>query len=212
MPTRRHPADRVPPEAALSDAREAAARCRACDLWRHATQTVFGAGAAHARVMIVGEQPGDQEDLAGAPFVGPAGRVLREAIIAAGMNPARVYLTNAVKHFKWVPRGKRRLHEKPRVSEVLACQPWLGLEMIKVKPRVVVCLGTTAARAVLGRAVVIGKVRGQPLQADDATVFVTSHPSAILRAPDAASRARGRAQLVADLTQAATAAAQKPHG
>jgi uracil-DNA glycosylase family protein len=206
---RRHPAERVPPGAPLAEMRDRAADCRACDLWEHATQTVFGAGAAHALVMLVGEQPGDQEDLAGKPFVGPAGRVLEEALVAAGLDPARVYLTNAVKHFKWIPRGKRRLHAKPRLSEVLACRPWLGLELAKVRPRVIVCLGTTAARAVLGRPAVIGKLRGQPLATENGTVFVTSHPSAILRAPDAASRERGRAQLVADLAQAAKAAATK---
>ena len=208
MAERRHPAQRLPPRATLAEARTTAKGCRACDLWRHATQTVFGAGAKTADLMLVGEQPGDQEDLAGLPFVGPAGRVLEEALTAAGLDPARLYLTNAVKHFKWVPRGKRRLHAKPRMSEILACQPWLGVEMAKVKPRVVVCLGTTAARAVLGRPIVIGKVRGQPLRAAGATVFVTAHPSAILRAPDPASRARGRAQLVSDLAQAARAAAQ----
>jgi len=190
---RRHPAERVPPGAPLAEMRDRAADCRACDLWEHATQTVFGAGAAHALVMLVGEQPGDQEDLAGKPFVGPAGRVLEEALVAAGLDPARVYLTNAVKHFKWIPRGR----------------PWLGLELAKVRPRVIVCLGTTAARAVLGRPAVIGKLRGQPLATENGTVFVTSHPSAILRAPDAASRERGRAQLVADLAQAAKAAATK---
>jgi DNA polymerase len=133
--------------------------------------------------------------------------VLEEALAEAGIEPRRVYVTNAVKHFKWIPRGKRRLHAKPRLSEIQACNPWLMLELSRVRPRVVVCLGTTAARAVLGRPVTISKVRGQPLQTDSAaTVFVTSHPSAILRAPDEASRARGRAQLVEDLAKAAMAA------
>ena len=209
MAERKHPAHRVPPGKPLSAVRAAAARCRACDLWRHATQTVFGTGAAHADLVLVGEQPGDQEDRAGQPFVGPAGRVLNEALIEAGLDPARVYVTNAVKHFKWIPRGKRRLHAKPRLSEVLACRPWLDAELAKVKPRVVVCLGGTAARAALGRPVVIAKARGVPLQSEDATVFVTAHPSAILRAPDAASRARGRAQLVSDLKLAARAASRE---
>jgi DNA polymerase len=207
MPPARHPAERLSPEANLDEARATAARCRACDLWRHATQTVFGEGAASAPIVLVGEQPGDQEDRAGHPFVGPAGRVLEEALAEAGIEPRRVYVTNAVKHFKWIPRGKRRLHAKPRLSEIEACNPWLMLELARVRPRVVVCLGTTAARAVLGRSVTITKVRGQALQTAAApVVFVTSHPSAILRAPDAAARARGRAQLVADLAHAADAA------
>ena len=208
MSERRHPAERLPPGATLADARAKAERCRACDLWRDATQTVFGAGAAHASIVLVGEQPGDQEDRAGRPFVGPAGRVLEEALAAAGVDPARVYLTNAVKHFKWIPRGKRRLHAKPRLSEILACQPWLKVELSRIRPRVVVCLGTTAARAVLGRPITLSKFRGQALAIDEApaAVFVTAHPSAILRAPDASSRARGRAQLVADLKLAAARA------
>jgi uracil-DNA glycosylase family protein len=207
MAKARHPAERLPPDATLDDARKAAAGCRACDLWRHATQTVFGEGAVPAPIVLVGEQPGDQEDRAGHPFVGPAGRVLEEALAAAGIDPGRVYVTNAVKHFKWEPRGKRRLHAKPRLSEVQACHPWLMLELSRIRPRVVVCLGTTAARAVLGRAVTISRVRGRPLEAPAAgVVFVTSHPSSILRAPDAAGRAKGRAQLVEDLTAAARAA------
>jgi len=204
---RRHPAERLPPGASLADARKAAAGCRACDLWRRATQTVFGSGASHARLVLVGEQPGDQEDLAGKPFVGPAGRVLEEALAEAGIDPSSVYVTNAVKHFKWVPRGKRRLHAKPRISEVQACQPWLMVELSRVRPTVVVCLGTTAARAVMGRPITLSKYRGQALQSEAApVVFVTAHPSAILRAPDSESRTRGRNQLVADLKLAAARA------
>lgn len=188
----------------LDELRAKAARCRACDLWRRATQTVFGAGNPHASLVLVGEQPGDQEDLAGKPFVGPAGQVLEEALSAAGVDPASVYLTNAVKHFKWEPRGKRRLHAKPRLSEIQACEPWLEAELSRIRPRVVVCLGTTAARAVLGRPVTIAANRGHALSTELVpAVFVTAHPSAILRAPDSAARARGRAQLVADLKQAA---------
>jgi len=188
----------------LDQLRAKAARCRACDLWRRATQTVFGAGNPHASLVLVGEQPGDQEDLAGKPFVGPAGRVLEQALAEAGVDPAQVYLTNAVKHFKWEPRGKRRLHSKPRLSEIQACEPWLEAELSRIRPHVVVCLGTTAARAVLGRPVTIAANRGRALSTDLVpTVFVTAHPSAILRAPDPASRARGRAHLVADLKQAA---------
>jgi DNA polymerase len=168
---------------------------------------VFGAGAARAELVLVGEQPGDQEDRQGKPFVGPAGRVLEEALAAAGVDPKRVYVTNAVKHFKWIPRGKRRLHAKPRLSEILACQPWLRAELLRIRPRVVVCLGTTAARAVLGRAITLSAFRGQALRTELApAVFVTAHPSAILRAPDDASRARGREQLAADLALAARTA------
>jgi uracil-DNA glycosylase family protein len=204
---RGHPAERLPPRATLADARRKAEACRACELWRHATQTVFGAGAAQASIVLVGEQPGDQEDQAGKPFVGPAGRVLEEALAAAGVAPEQLYLTNAVKHLKWIPRGKRRLHAKPRLSEILACQPWLLVELSRIRPRVVVCLGTTAARAVLGRPITLSKYRGQALRTELApAVFVTAHPSAILRAPDSVSRARGRDQLVADLAQAARAA------
>jgi len=211
MAHRRHPAEQLPSGATLAAARDKAAECRACDLWRHATQTVFGAGAARAEIVLVGEQPGDQEDRAGKPFVGPAGRVLEEALAAAGIDAARVYLTNAVKHFKWVPRGKRRLHAKPRLSEMQACAPWLTLELSRIRPRVVVCLGTTAARAVLGRAVTIGKHRGTALPSDlGPDVFVTAHPSAILRAPDSAARTRGREQLVADLKLAAERAHRPP--
>jgi uracil-DNA glycosylase family protein len=203
----KHPADRLPPGATLAAARAKARTCRACNLWRDATQTVFGAGASRAPLVLVGEQPGDQEDLEGAPFVGPAGRVLREALAEAGIDPRSVYLTNAVKHFKWEPRGKRRIHAKPRIGEILACHPWLTFELAKVRPAVVVCLGTTAARAVLGRPVTIATVRGRALTAAGlGAVFVTPHPTAILRAPDAASRAHGRAQLVEDLSRAAGAA------
>jgi len=204
---RPHPAERLPEGATLDEARTKAARCRACDLWRRATQTVFGAGDPRAKIVLVGEQPGDQEDRAGKPFVGPAGRVLEEALAAAGVDVAHVYLTNAVKHFKWEPRGKRRIHAKPRLSEIQACEPWLELELSRLQPRVVVCLGTTAARAVLGRPVTVAANRGRVLSTELApAVFVTAHPSAILRAPDAAARARGRAQLVADLRQAAARA------
>ena len=207
MPERRHPAERLPPAATLAEARQKAEGCRACDLWRHATQTVFGEGSAGASIVLVGEQPGDQEDLAGKPFVGPAGRVLEETLTIAGVDPARVYVTNAVKHFKWIPRGKRRLHAKPRLSEILACQPWLAVELSRIGPRVVVCLGTTAARAVLGRPITLSKFRGQALRTELVpAVFVTAHPSAILRAPDSASRARGRDRLVEDLKLAAARA------
>lgn len=203
---RAHPALRLPPGATYEDARSQAAGCRACDLWKHATQTVFGLGALRASVLLVGEQPGDQEDRAGAPFVGPAGQVLRSALESAGLDPRRVYLTNAVKHFKWTPRGKRRIHAKPRVSEILACRPWLLTELSLVRTRAVVCLGSTAARAVLGRPVTIADVRGRPLSTNEAPlVFVTVHPSSILRSPDSAARSEALAAFVADLTRVARA-------
>ena len=199
-----HPADRLSSDATLDDVRDAAAECRACDLWRHATQTVFGAGAEPAPIMLVGEQPGDQEDLAGQPFVGPAGRLLGEALAAAGLNRARVYITNAVKHFKWTERGKRRIHKKPRVGEILACRPWLLRELARVRPRAVVCLGTSAARAVLEQAVTLKAVRGRPIaSALGPVVYVTTHPSAILRERDSASRAKARTAFVADLATVA---------
>ena len=205
-----HPALRLPPDATYRDARSVAAGCRACDLWKHATQTVFGTGALRASVLFVGEQPGDQEDREGAPFVGPAGQVLRKALESAGLDPQRVYLTNAVKHFKWTPRGKRRIHAKPRVGEILACRPWLLTELSLVSARAVVCLGSTAARAVLGRPVTIADVRGRPLSTDEAAlVFVTVHPSSILRAPDSTARSEALAAFIADLARVAGAIAGK---
>jgi uracil-DNA glycosylase family protein len=204
-----HPAERLPPDVSYDEAKSAAADCRACGLWKNATQTVFGAGAVPAAIVLVGEQPGDQEDRAGQPFVGPAGQVLREALEAVGLDPRHVYVTNAVKHFKWIPRGKRRIHAKPVTSEILACRPWLLLELSMVKAQAVVCLGATAARAVLGKTVTIGTVRGRPLQSAVAPlVFVTTHPSSILRAPDSESRAQARAAFQADLRQVAAALAK----
>jgi uracil-DNA glycosylase len=201
-----HPAHRLPSDSNLDDARLAAAKCRACDLWKTATQTVFGEGRASATVVLVGEQPGDQEDRAGHPFVGPAGQVLQDALRTVGLKPDRVYLTNAVKHFKWTARGKRRIHSKPRTSEILACRPWLVVELSMVNAQAVVCLGATAARSVLGRSVTIGKVRGRPLQSPLAPlVFVTTHPSSILRAPDPESRAAARAAFIGDLERVVAA-------
>jgi uracil-DNA glycosylase len=176
-----------------------AATCTRCDLYRRATQTVFGEGAADAAIALVGEQPGDREDRAGHPFVGPAGGVLEAALAAAGIPPGRTWTTNAVKHFKWAPRGKRRIHQKPGASEIQACHTWLEREIDLVDPEVVVCLGATAARAVLGRATTISAVRGQVLDGPDSRpVVVTIHPSAVLRAPDD-DRSGMRAGLVADL-------------
>ena len=174
--------------------------CRRCQLWRLGTQTVFGAGRKKARFMLVGEQPGDAEDKAGEPFVGPAGQLLRESLAAAGIAITDVYLTNAVKHFKWEPRGKRRIHAKPDRTEVLACRVWLEAEIAFVKPRAIVALGATAAAAMLGPGVRVTRDRGKPIDSTLASfVTVTVHPSSILRAPDSASRAGARAQFVADL-------------
>jgi DNA polymerase len=169
----------------LSTLRKAAAGCTNCPLYRNATQTVFGEGPERALVMLVGEQPGDQEDKQGHPFVGPAGRILDEALADAGIPRDLTYVTNAVKHFKWKTRGKRRIHDKPNWSEVAACRPWLEGEAAAVKPKAIVALGATAARAVTGRTVAITRERGQPLESDLAPVVVaTFHPSAVLRAQD----------------------------
>lgn len=186
----------------MPNLRKAAAQCRGCDLWQRATQTVFGEGAAPTRVMLIGEQPGDKEDLAGHAFVGPAGRVLDEALTAAGIKKADVYVTNAVKHFSWAPdeRGKRRIHKKPRYSEVLACRPWLDAEIAAVKPQVIVCLGATAAQALLGREFSVMRDRGKFVASDLAPqVLATVHPSSILRAQDEASRREQKQAFIADL-------------
>jgi uracil-DNA glycosylase len=184
----------------LSRARKEAAVCRRCDLWKRATQTVFGAGRTTARLMLVGEQPGDQEDLAGEPFVGPAGQLLRDALQEAGLDPADVFLTNAVKHFKWQPRGKRRIHERPNREEVLACRLWLDEEIEAVKPAMIVALGATAAGTLLGSAAKVTRDRGKFFPSTLASmVSLTVHPSSILRAPDSAARAQARREFVADL-------------
>lgn len=183
---------------------EAAAGCRACDLWRGATQTVFGDGPAGASVVFVGEQPGDKEDLAGKPFVGPAGRVLDRALEDAGIPRSEVFVTNAVKHFKHEMRGKRRLHKRPNAYEIDRCKIWLETERALVKPVAIVALGATAARSLLGRAVTIAKVRGQALRlADGTAAFVTIHPSWLLRMEDEADKEREYKNFVADLRPAA---------
>lgn len=185
----------------LADARAAVQGCRRCPLYEHATQAVFGEGPQSAEVMFVGEQPGDQEDLSGKPFVGPAGKVLDEAVEKVGIDRGRVYVTNAVKHFKFVPRGKRRIHQRPDAGEVQACKFWLNLEIGFVKPRVIVALGATAAQSLLGRSATISKLRGAPIELDDGMLlFVTNHPSYLLRIPDAEGRARERARFEDDLT------------
>ena len=200
-----HPALRIAPSAGLATARRAAAGCKACDLWERATQTVFGEGARAAPLMLVGEQPGDREDLAGRPFVGPAGRILDDALAEAGIDRERVFVSNVVKHFKWRPSGKRRLHERPNAAEVRACRPWLDLELEIVRPDLLVCLGATAAQAIVGRGFRITEQRGEILPAVDhgPPVLATYHPSAILRARTSEDRERSMAALVADLSIAA---------
>jgi uracil-DNA glycosylase len=184
----------------LNGLRARAAECRACPLWEHATQTVFGEGAPGARVMLVGEQPGDREDKQGRPFVGPAGRVLDEALEAAGIDRGATYVTNAVKHFKWVARGKRRIHAKPTWTEQMACRPWLEGELEAVQPRVLVCLGATAAQSLLGKQFRVTKERGRWLESELAEyVTATIHPSSILRQRDDESRRRELDGLVEDL-------------
>lgn len=190
----------LPARLSLSGLRTAAAGCTACDLHRCGTQTVFGEGLASARAVFVGEQPGDQEDKQGRPFVGPAGRLLDRALEEAGIDRKLVYVTNAVKHFKWVASGKRRLHEKPNAREVAACRPWLLAELQVIQPEVLVCLGATAAQALLGRSFRVTRQRGQLVPSELAErVMATVHPSSILRAPDDESRRRELALFVRDL-------------
>jgi uracil-DNA glycosylase len=190
----------IPGERTLDSLRNAAAGCKACDLWKRGTQTVFGEGRRTAHVMMVGEQPGDKEDLAGRPFVGPAGAVLDKALAAAGIAREDVYVTNIVKHFKWEPRGKRRLHKKPNAIEISACRPWLEAEISVVRPRVVVLLGATAAQGILGRDFRVTQHRGEWAESEIApNVLATVHPSSILRAPDDDARHEEMRKFVADL-------------
>jgi DNA polymerase len=199
----------IPARPTLSTLRAAAAPCKACDLWKRGTQTVFGEGTPGAQVMLVGEQPGNEEDLAGRPFVGPAGKLLDRALEEAGLDRRRTYVTNVVKHFKWEPRGKRRIHAKPDVVEIAACLPWLRAELVVVKPRALVCLGATAAQALLGRAFKVTKQRGEFVPSPLAPlVTATVHPSSILRAPDDATRRTERARFVQDLKKVAKALAR----
>ncbi len=190
----------LPAERSVTALREAARGCRGCSLWERGTQTVFGAGAVRAEVMLVGEQPGNEEDLSGVPFVGPAGRLLDSALEAAGIDRRRAYVTNAVKHFKWEPRGKKRIHQKPGAGEVRACSPWLLAEIAAVRPAALVCLGATAAQALLGKAFRVTARRGELLATPFAPVtMATVHPSSILRAPDGETRRAELARLVEDL-------------
>ncbi|HEY3069545.1 MAG TPA: UdgX family uracil-DNA binding protein [Gaiellaceae bacterium] len=189
------------PEArSLEQLREAAADCKSCDLWKTGTQTVFGEGTETAEIVFVGEQPGDKEDLAGRPFVGPAGRVFDEALELADIDRSLAYVTNAVKHFKWVARGQRRIHQKPNAAELAACRPWLDAELEAVEPKVLVALGATAAQALLGRQFRVTKQRGVPVDSDLAPhVVATVHPSSILRQETEEARAGAMADFVADL-------------
>jgi uracil-DNA glycosylase len=198
----------VPPRPSLPALRKAAASCKACDLWKRGTQTVFGEGARNAQVMLVGEQPGNDEDLAGHPFVGPAGKLLDRALEEAGIDRGQAYVTNVVKHFKWKPKGKRRIHAKPDVVEITACLPWLQAEIDVVKPRALVCLGSTAAQALIGRKLKVTQQRGEFVPSPLAPlVTATVHPSSILRAPDDETRRAERARFVADLKKVAKALA-----
>lgn len=197
-------ADLVPEQLSLPALREAASGCQACDLYKTGTQTVFGEGAVDARVMFVGEQPGDREDIEGKPFVGPAGLLLDEALKEAGIDRTRVYITNAVKHFKWKPQGKRRLHQKPNAAEISACRPWLDAEIALMKPAVLVLLGATAAQALLGRDFRVSQQRGQFIERPGMPLtMATVHPSSILRAPDEESREIEREAFVRDLKRLA---------
>jgi uracil-DNA glycosylase family protein len=196
--------DFLPPDHSLPALRSAAEGCRGCGLYERATQTVFGAGSGGAVIMLVGEQPGDKEDLAGEPFVGPAGKLLDTALLEAGINRRSVYVTNAVKHFKWRPVGKRRLHDKPNQAEISACRPWLEAEIAEVRPRIVVCLGATAAQALIGRDFRVTKDRGRFYESELGPILTaTVHPSSILRAADDAARESEMRAFIADLAAVA---------
>ncbi|MCU1219761.1 MAG: phage polymerase-related protein [Candidatus Angelobacter sp.] len=200
----------IPDNLTLASLRTAASGCKACHLWKLGTQTVFGEGSANARVMMVGEQPGDKEDLQGRPFVGPAGAVLDKALAAAGIDRKDVYLTNIVKHFKWEPRGKRRIHKKPNALEISACRPWLDAEIKVIRPQVLVSLGATAAQGLLGNQFRVTKQRGQWLKSEIVPlVMATVHPSSILRAPDDESRHEEMRKFVDDLKKVAAQLQQR---
>jgi uracil-DNA glycosylase len=204
MATKTSAAPFLPPRLNLKSLREAAAHCKGCDLYKNATQTVFGEGPRTASIILLGEVPGDEEDKQGHPFVGPSGRLLDEAVEEAGLDRNDVYVTNAVKHFRWEPRGKRRLHKKPSARQIEACRPWLQAEILVVKPQVIVCLGATAAQSMLGNTFRITKQRGKFFQTEfDAWITATYHPSAILRAPEKKDRDRMRVEFTKDLRQAA---------
>ncbi|AUX40839.1 DNA polymerase [Sorangium cellulosum] len=194
----------VPSQPTLPSLREAAAGCRACPLWERGTQTVFGVGAARSDVLLLGEQPGDMEDRAGKPFVGPAGQLLDRALEAAGIDRSRAYVTNVVKHFKWEPRGKRRIHQKPDAREIRACLPWLEAEIAVVRPEIVVCLGATAAQALFGSAFRVTRERGRVVASPLAPrALATVHPASILRIPDQTQRQAELSRFIEDLSAAA---------
>src|SRR3954471_17353444 len=198
-----------PDTSSLATVREAAAHCTACHLYKLGTQTVFGEGPKRAAMMLIGEQPGDYEDVAGKPFVGPAGKIMNRALEEAGIDRSQVYVTNAVKHFKWEPRGKRRIHQKPNSREIAACRPWMEAELRIVKPELLVCLGSTAAQAIFGSAFRVTRERGKVLESPFAAqVLATVHPSSLLRQPDEESRAREYGLFLADLRTAGKAAAK----
>jgi len=201
---------RPPDTASLGALREAARRCTACHLYKRATQTVFGEGSKGATMMLVGEQPGDYEDVAGKPFVGPAGKIMDRALEEAGIDRSKVYVTNAVKHFKWEPRGKRRIHQKPNSREIAACRPWLEAELRVVKPKLVVAMGATAAQTIFGPSFRVTRERGKLLSSKLAPrVLATVHPSSLLRQPDEESRERKYKLFVADLRAALRAAGEE---
>jgi len=196
----------IPPKPTISVLRAAASECHACELWKKGTQTVFGEGPPNAKIVFVGEQPGDREDRTGRPFVGPAGLLLDRALVEAGIDRSHVYVTNAVKHFKWEPRGKRRIHKKPRASEIEACKPWLESELAVLKPDLVVCLGATAAQALLGKNFSVMKHRGELLESPLASrVMATVHPSSLLRLTDDNDRHVQTERFIQDLKKAAQA-------
>jgi DNA polymerase len=196
--------DFFPERKSLKAFRDAAADCKGCELWKRGTQTVFGEGARRAKVLFVGEQPGNEEDLSGKPFVGPAGRLLDDALTEAGIDRTQTYVTNVVKHFKWEPRGKRRLHKKPNAGEIAACRPWLEAEIDLIKPKVIVCLGATAAQALLGPKFRVSKQRGQFIESTLAPyILATVHPSSILRAPDDETRHVEKRRFIDDLRKVA---------
>lgn len=208
--TEEHARPASPPDtSSLPETREAARECTACHLYRRATQTVFGEGPEDAPIMLVGEQPGDYEDVAGKPFVGPAGKIMNRALEEAGIDRKQVYVTNVVKHFKWEPRGKRRIHQKPNSREITACRPWLEAELRIVRPKLLVCLGSTAGQAIFGPSFRVTRERGKVLSSKlSPKVVTTVHPSSLLRQPDEESREREYKNFVADLRVALRAAGQ----
>jgi uracil-DNA glycosylase len=204
MASRSKPTDPAPPTRSIKGLAEAAQDCKACPLYKDATQAVFGEGPSGAQMVLIGEQPGDAEDLAGHPFVGPAGAVLDKALEQARVDRRVVYVTNAVKHFKWEPRGKRRIHMKPRVSEIKACKPWLEAELVRINPAVIVCMGTTAVQSLLGPKITIAKAKGQILESPFGPVVVTRHPSSVLRVREREERQAALTELADDLKFAST--------